>query len=105
MPKVPGLFFVYLRKSDDQIKKVSFKMNFAVELQALSAPYQHSGFRQFKDTDLGTERKELMKWKKIKILAGENIIEVTSPWSHRMSYLEGISYTQTSVKNSKKIVL
>jgi len=80
-------------------------MNFAVALQALSAPYQHSGFRQFKDTDLGTERKELMKWKKIKILAGENIIEVTSPWSHRMSYLEGISYTQTSVKNSRKIVL
>ena len=102
---MPGLFFVYLRKSDGQIKKVSFKMNFAVELQALSAPYQHSGFCQFKDTDLGTERKELMKWKKIKILAGENIIEVTSPWSHRMSYLEGISYTQTSVKNSRKIVL
>ena len=98
MPKVPGLFFVYLRKSDDQIKKVSFKMNFAVELQALNAPYQHSGFCQFKDTDLGTESKELMKWKRIKKLAGENIIEVTSPWSHRMSYLEGISYTQNICK-------
>ena len=105
MPKEPGLFFVYLKKSDDQIKKVSFKINFAVKLQGLSAPYQHSRFCQFKDTDLGTKRKELMRWKRIKILAGENIIEVTNPWSHRMSYMEGISYTQTSVKNSRKIVL
>ena len=73
-------------------------MNFAVELQALNAPYQHSGFCQFKDTDLGTESKELMKWKRIKKLAGENVIEVTSPWSHRISYLEGTSYTQNICK-------
>lgn len=47
----------HLKKSDDQIKKVSFKINFAVKLQGLSAPYQHSRFCQFKDTDLGIKEK------------------------------------------------
>lgn len=49
------------KKSNDQNNKVSFKVDFAGEPQALGAPYQLSSFYQFKGTDLGTsERKELV---------------------------------------------
>lgn len=52
---------------------------------------QFSSFIDLK-TNLGTsERKELVKWKRFKILAGEGIIESTRSWGHRMPSLEGIS--------------
>lgn len=55
---------------------------------------------------MGTsERKELVTWKRFKMLAGEGIIEVTRLKSQNvMVGRDLLSSTQTSVKISRKIV-
>lgn len=67
---------------------------------------QFSSFIDLK-TNLGTsERKELVKWKRFKILAGEGIIESTRSWVTECHRWKGspVLYTNIRKKFQKNVV-